>query len=305
MSSLVAVVGPTGSGKSELALFIAGEFAGEVVNCDSVQVYRGFDVGTAKLPVARRRGIPHHLIDIADANEVFTAGEFARRARVVLAEIAVGGRLPIVTGGTGFYLRALLEGLTPGPVRDPPLRERLARREKSRPQSLHRLLRRLDPAGAARIHANDVPRTMRAIEIRLLANTPATLLFEQGREALAGFEVLKFGLFPPRNLLYERLDRRCERMFEEGLIEEVRSLLARGVPASAKPFEALGYRQAMQVVRGELELPEAIQHTKQATRNYAKRQITWFRRERDLITFEGFGDDPVIQAAIAKLTIGS
>lgn len=301
---LIAIAGPTGSGKSALALRIAEEFGGEVVNCDSVQVYRGFDLGTAKLPVTDRRGVPHHLIDIAEPDEIFTAGEFARRGREALAEIAARGRIPVVAGGTGFYLRALIEGLTPGPLRDPSMRERLALREERKCGSLHRLLRRLDPLSSAKIHPRDIPKAMRALEIRLLTGAPASLLFREGRESLEGFQIVKIGLFPPRKLLYERLNLRCERMFQDGLVDEARSLLKRGVPPHAKPFQSLGYSHALQVVRGELTLPEAIEAAKQGTRRYAKRQTTWFRKDAALMRFEAFGEEVSVQDAVVRV-VGS
>ncbi|MGI8991299.1 MAG: tRNA (adenosine(37)-N6)-dimethylallyltransferase MiaA [Bryobacteraceae bacterium] len=298
---LIAIAGPTGSGKSALALRVAELFGAEVVNCDSVQIYRGFDTGTAKLPLEEWRGIPHHLIDIAEPDEIFTAGEFARRARETLRDIARRGRVPVIAGGTGFYLRALIDGLTPFPARHPAMREQLARRERRRAGSLHRILRRLDPLSAAKIHPRDIPKTMRTLEIRLLTGTPASLRFQEGRESLEGFRIVKIGLFPPRKLLYERLDLRCERMFQDGLVGEVRSLLKRGVPPHAKAFQSLGYSQALQVVRGELTLPEAIESAKRGTRRYAKRQTTWFRKETDLARFEGFGEEESILAAVVKV----
>jgi tRNA dimethylallyltransferase len=288
---MVAVVGPTASGKSELALRIAGEFRGEIVNCDSLQVYRGFDIGTAKLPEAERRGIQHHLIDILEPDDVYTAGEFTRQARDVVGEISGRGHLPLLAGGTGFYLRSLIHGLSPGPRRDEGLRERLAAREQRRRGSLHRLLGRFDPETAARIHANDVPKTMRALEICLLSRRPASTVLAAKREALSGYRVLKMGLFPPRATLYERIQVRTERMFGAGLVKEVEGLLAVGVTAEAKPFESLGYRQALQVVRGEISVEEAIADTALRTRQYAKRQMTWFRREPGIELVPGFGDD--------------
>lgn len=294
---LVAVVGPTGSGKSELALRLAEEFQGEIVNCDSLQVYRYFDIGTAKLLPAERRGIPHHLFDILNPDEVFTAGEYARRARPILAEIVERGRLPIVAGGTGFYLRALLDGLFPGPGRDEALRARLAARESRRPGSLHRLLSRFDSEAAKKIHFSDVPKLIRALEVCLLTRRPLSSWFAAGREALQGFRALKLGVNPPRQQLYDRLDLRCRRMFESGLLEEVRRILSMGYAASIKPFESHGYRQALQVVRGEMELPEAIYYAQRNTRRYAKRQWTWFRREPALVWIHGFGDEPGAQQA--------
>jgi tRNA dimethylallyltransferase len=299
---LVAVAGPTGSGKSDLALLIAETFDGEIVNCDSLQVYRHFDIGTAKLPLAGRRGIPHHLIDILDPGQLFTAGEYARLARATIAEISARGRLPILAGGTGFYLRALLEGLFEGPARDQPLRDRLAAREARRPASLHRLLRRFDSAAAAKIHANDIPKVTRALEICLLTRQPVSRLFQQGRDALRGYRTLKLGLLPDRETLNPRLDARCAWMFEHGLVEEVRRILALGFSPACKPFESHGYKQALQLIQGELSPRDAVFYAQRNTRHYAKRQITWFRRERELQWLRGFGDAPQIrQAALAHV----
>jgi tRNA dimethylallyltransferase len=299
---LVAVVGPTGSGKSALALQIAAEFGGEIVNCDSLQVFRHFDIGTAKLPPEERCGIPHHLIGIVDPDALFTAGEFARLAREIIAEISSRGRLPILAGGTGFYLRALLEGLFPGPQRDEDLRRRLADRERRRAGSLHRLLRRFDPETAARIHPNDVPKVTRALEVCLVARRPASELFREGRNALTGYRTLKLGLLPDRDALYARLDRRCEEMFSGGLVEEVRAILAMGYPASSKPFESHGYKQALQLIGGELNPREALFYAQRNTRNYAKRQITWFRREEGLIWLRGFGEEAgIVSAALERV----
>jgi tRNA dimethylallyltransferase len=299
---LVAVAGPTGSGKSDLALLIAERFDGEIVNCDSLQVYRHFDIGTAKLPLAERRGIPHHLIDILDPDQLFTAGEYARLAGATIAEISARGRLPILAGGTGFYLRALLEGLFEGPARDQPLRDRLSAREARRGGSLHRLLRRFDSAAARKIHANDIPKVMRALEICLLTRQPVSRLFERGRDALRGYRTLKLGLLPDREALNPRLDARCAWMFEHGLVEEARGILALGFPATCKPFESHGYKQAMQLIQGELSPRDAVFYAQRNTRHYAKRQITWFRRERDLQWLKGFGDATDIrQAALPRV----
>lgn len=288
---LVAVAGPTGSGKSELALQIAEKFNGEVINCDSLQVYRHFDIGTAKLPISERRGIPHHLIDIVDPNELFTAGEFARVGRQVVADITARGKLPIVAGGTGFYLRALIDGLFTGPSRDDDLRTRLAEREKRRSGSLHRLLTRFDRASSQKIHANDVPKVMRALEVCLLTRRPVSELFREGRDALRGYRVLKLGLFPERDVLYRGLDARCAAMFEGGLVEEVRHILSLGFAAECKPFESHGYKQALQLIRGDLSPRDAVFYAQRNTRQYAKRQITWFRREQGLLWLRGFGQD--------------
>jgi tRNA dimethylallyltransferase len=292
---LVAVAGPTGSGKSELALQIAENFNGEIINCDSLQVYRHFDIGTAKLPLAERRGVPHHLIDIIDPDEVFTAGEYARLGRAAIAGITARGRLPIVAGGTGFYLRALLDGLFEGPARDEHLRGRLTARESRRPGSLHRLLKRFDSASAQKIHANDVPKVMRALEVCLLTRRPVSELYGQGRDALRGYHVLKLGLLPDRDELYPLLDTRCAAMFEQGLVDEVKGILALGFAAECKPFESHGYKQALQLIRGELKPREAVFYAQRNTRQYAKRQITWFRREPGLEWLKGFGNQGAVR----------
>ncbi len=292
MNPLVAILGPTGSGKSELALAVAERFGGEIVNYDSIQTYRYFNIGAAKLSLEQRCGIPHHLIDVLEPDEVFTAGKFAREAAEVIRGIRDRDRLPILAGGTGFYLRALLEGLFPGPTRDEALRRRLAARS---PERLHRLLARLDPASARRIHPHDIPKMIRALEVTLLARRPMTEQFLEGRQALEGFAALKIGLLPDREALYDRINRRTEAMFASGLVEEVRDILARGVAATAKPLESHGYRQVLQHLRGELSLPDAIFYAQRNTRHYAKRQITWFRRERDVCWLRGFGDDDQIQ----------
>jgi tRNA dimethylallyltransferase len=300
VNSLVAILGPTGSGKSALALAAAERYRGEVVNFDSIQVYRHFQIGAAKLREEERRGIAHHLIDLLEPDEIFTAGEFARRAAQAVREICGRGRLPILAGGTGFYFRALVEGLFPGPARNDDLRRRLAARPSAR---LHRLLARFDPAAAKNIHPHDRPKLIRALEVTLLARRPITELFAQGRRAeLEGFTILKIGLLPDRQQLYARINERTSRMFASGLIEEVRAILARGYSPGCKPFESHGYRQALQYLRGEIRLEEAVFYAQRNTRRYAKRQITWFRREKDVAWFFGFGDDPRIeQEALAAL----
>ncbi len=282
-----------------MALRLAEEFHGEIINCDSLQVFRHFDIGTAKLSLAERRGIPHHLIDIVDPDQLFTAGEFSRLGRETIHEITRRGRLPIVAGGTGFYLRALLDGLFAGPSRDEELRARLAARESRRPGSLHRLLKRLDPPAAANIHPNDVPKVTRALEVCLLTRSKVSDLFRQGRDALTGYRVLKLGLLPDRDALYQRLDLRCEAMFAGGLVEEVQRILDLGFPATAKPFESHGYKQALQLLSGELNLHNALFYAKRNTRNYAKRQLTWFRKEAALEWLHGFGDSAEVQQAAA------
>jgi tRNA dimethylallyltransferase len=286
-SPLLVIAGPTGSGKSALAMALALEFGGEIISCDSVAVYREFEIGTAKPSRQERERVPHHLIDMVAPDAWFTAGDYARRARAAAREISAGGRLPIVCGGTGLYLRAMLEGLAEAPARDEALRERLRRRRL--PGALWRLLRRIDPDSAARIHPNDEPKLIRAIEVSATAAQPMSRLLDQGRDALEGYRVLRLGLSPERALLYERINLRCARMFEEGLVEETRRLLER-YGAEVFAMRSLGYRQAACYVRGECSLDEAIAAAQQGHRNYAKRQLTWFRREPEMRWLEDFGE---------------
>ena len=291
----MAIVGPTAAGKSDLALKLAEHLDGEVVNCDSVQVYRGFDIGTGKIPLSERRSIPHHLLDVVEPGEVFTAGDFRTQALTVLAEIRARGKLPVVVGGTGLYLRALLLGLFEGPSRSEELRARLGVLADRRGREfLHRMLVRLDPRAATRIHARDTPKVIRALEVRLLARQPMSEMFEHGRTGLEGFRVLKAGLCPERKQLAQRINARVEGMFREGLLDETRGMLERPDAAGIKSLGALGYRQACAVLRGEVGREEAVRETQAATRRYAKRQMTWFRREPGVEWFEGFGDDPEI-----------
>ncbi len=321
---VVVVLGPTASGKTALALAIARRFGGEIVNCDSVAMYREFEIGTAKPTAAERTEIPHHLLDCVDPLTDISAGEYARQARQVLHEIVLRdnvlredvlcesgqrSRVPIVSGGTGLYLRALLEGLFPGPQRSEELRNKLrSRAKKHGPEHLHRILRRLDAAAASRIHANDVPKVIRAIEVCLASRQPSrrtsrrtmTELWRQGREPLRGFRILRLGLNPEREALYARINQRAGKMFDEGLIAETERLLAK-YGEHARPFAALGYKQAMPFLRGELDRASALAAAQQAHRNYAKRQITWFRREPDVYWLAGFGDDPAIQAEAIAL----
>lgn len=301
---LVVILGPTASGKSALAVALARRFASEIVSCDSVAVYRHFEIGTAKPRPEDRASVPHHLLDVAEPDEPFTAGEYSRRARAVLKEIAQRGRLPIVVGGTGLYLRALLEGLFPGPQQSEELRVRLRERAAERGSAyLHRILGRLDPAAAAKIHANDAPKVIRAIEVCLSSREPMSELWQQrGRDPLAGFRILRIGLNPDRQQLYERINRRAQKMFASGLVEETESLLRRyGRQKSVMALDSLGYKQAAQLLRGELTRDQAIAAAQQGHRNYAKRQMTWFRREPEVAWLEGFGDDPAIVKQAAEL----
>jgi tRNA dimethylallyltransferase len=301
-SPLVVLAGPTASGKSALALELALRFRGEIVNCDSLQLYRGLDLGTAKTPPAERRLVPHHLFDILDPQEVTTAGDYAARARRVLAEISGSGALPVIVGGTGFYLHALLDGLAEGPRRDDALRARLARMELRRSGRLHRFLRRLDPATAGRIHSHDTKKIIRAVEICLLSRRPAAELFLEGRQALEGFRTLKLVLDPERKALHERIAERTRTMFAAGLVSEVRALVAKGVPVDAKAFESIGYHEAIEVLAGRMPEDQAIESTIIATRQYAKRQLTWFRREPLAVWIHGFGDDPQTVLNVTEIT---
>jgi tRNA dimethylallyltransferase len=299
---LVVVLGPTASGKTALSLALAAKFNGEIVNCDSVAMVREFDIGTAKPSAAERERAPHHLFDCVAPTAYTTAGEYSRQARQVLCEIALRRHLPIIVGGTGLYLRALLEGLFPGPERSEELRERLRERAAERDSLyLHRILRHLDPHAAEKIHSNDVPKLIRAIEVCLASRKTGsrhkmTELWQQGRNPLQGFRILRLGLHPDRAALYERINLRAQRMFETGLVEETQRLLEKYGP-SAGPLSSLGYKQAVQFLRGELTREQAVHSAQQAHRNYAKRQLTWFRREPDVQWLQGFGDDPAVQSA--------
>jgi tRNA dimethylallyltransferase len=293
--SLVVVLGPTASGKTALALALAEHFSGDIVNCDSVAMYRELEIGTAKPTVAERTRAPHHLFDFVDPTGCITAGEYARRAREVLREIDSRGRLPIVVGGTGLYLRALLQGLFPGPQRSEELRERLRQRVVEKGSGyLHCILKRLDFAAARAIHENDVPKLIRAIEVCLAARQKISELWKQGRQPLEGFRVLRLGLDPEREALYARINQRAEKMFASGLVEETAQLIEK-YGDSARPLAALGYKQAVQLLKGEIDRNAALQAAQQAHRKYAKRQMTWFRREPQVFWMRGFGDENEVQ----------
>jgi tRNA dimethylallyltransferase len=301
---LVVILGPTASGKSALAITLARQFAGEIVSCDSVAVYRHFEIGTAKPTREQRALVRHHLLDVSEADQPFTAGDYARQARTVIHEISGRERLPIVVGGTGLYLRALLEGLFPGPRRSEELRERLRQRASTRgPLYLHRVLNRVDPATAAKIHANDNAKLIRAIEVCLASRRRMSELWqENGRDPLRGFRILRIGLNPPRENLYERINLRARQMFTDGLVEETQNLLERfGSDEKVMALDSLGYRQAAQLLRGELTHEQAVAAAQQGHRNYAKRQMTWFRREPEVMWLEGFGDDPEIAKRAGEL----
>jgi tRNA dimethylallyltransferase len=301
---LVVVLGPTASGKTALSMHLAERFRGEIVNCDSVAVYREFEIGTAKPSPEERGRVPHHLINVAGPLELLTAGDYSRLARQAIQEISSRGRLPVVAGGTGLYLRALLDGLFTGPPRSEELRIRLRERAAERgPQDLHRLLRRVDRKAAQSIHENDVPKMVRAIEVSITARAPITEMWRQGREPLRGFRILRIGLNPEREALYARINARAREMFSAGLVEETRALAGR-YGTAARPLAALGYKQAMQYLRGELSLEEAITTAQQGHRNYAKRQMTWFRREPHVHWINGFGSDAQVQDEAGRQVTG-
>ena len=293
---LVAVVGPTASGKSGLAVWLAEQLRGEVVACDSTQLYRGFAVGTAKPTTAERRGVPHHLLDVLGPEDAATAGGYRQLALAVLADLRSRARLPVFTVGTGLYLRALLEGLADVPQRSEELRERLRHTALEHgPGHLHRMLARLDAQAGKKISAADEQKLIRAIEVCLLAKMPLTKLYRSGRAPLQDWRALKIGLSPDREALYERIHARTDAMLANGWLEEVRSLLDGGMPESAKPFDFIGYRELRAVLQGRLTIDEARLAIQQATRRYAKRQLTWFRREPAVHWLAGFGDDPLLQ----------
>lgn len=287
---LVAILGPTGSGKTALSLELATRFNGEIVNCDSVAMYREFSIGTAKPTLEEQKRARHHLLDIIDPTSYITAGEYARRAREILRDIQLRGALPIVVGGTGLYLRALLDGLFAGPERSEDLRERLRQRAQEKgAHYLHRVLQRMDTAAASRIHPNDVPKMIRAIEVCLGAKQPMSEQWKSGKDPLTGFEILRIGLDPHRAELYRRIHERVLAMFDAGLVEETERLFEKYGEA-ARPLGSIGYKQVMQMLKGEIDRETAVEAVQQAHRNYAKRQMTWFRREPNVTWIRAFGD---------------
>jgi tRNA dimethylallyltransferase len=288
---VLAVLGPTASGKSALALALAEGYGGEIINCDSTAVYRGFDIGTDKVGEDARRGIPHHLIDIADPAEVYTAAQFAHDAARAIREIHARGKLPILVGGSGFYYRALTRGLFPGPGADEALRARLNRIADARGvECLHRILQRVDPDSAARIMQRDLKRIVRALEVYYTTGRALTSHFEETVSPIADCDVVAIALRLPAELTSERVARRVDEQFSRGIVDEVRGLLARGISPDARPFGGLVYRQVMEMlngVRGEAETRALIV---QENRRYARRQLIWFRKEPNLRWFDGPGE---------------
>lgn len=303
LDRLVVVLGPTATGKSSLAISLAEKLNGEILACDSTQVYRHFDIGTAKVPPDERQGIPHHLLDLVEPTEIFTAGDYQRRASEVLEDLRRRNKLPIVTAGTGLYLRALLEGLSDAPTRSEELRERFRKKAAKRGlKSLHRLLARLDPEAAQRIAERDMQKVIRALEMRILEGKLVGEIHHRGRKRLEGYDVKKIGLLPPRPALYARIDARVREMIAAGWIEEVGKLISSGVAKDAKPFQFIGYSQLRDHLASRLTKEDAIHQIQQATRQFAKRQITWFRKEPEVHWLSGFGDDPeIVRASLEPL----
>ncbi len=298
LAPLVVILGPTASGKSTLAVWLAERIGGEIVACDSTQLYKGFDIGTAKPSVAERRGVPHHLIDVLEPTEPATAGGYREAAIAVLDDLRRRNRIPILTVGTGLYLRALLEGLAHVPQRSEELRDRLrASRDRHPAGHLHRVLRRLDPDAATKIVAADEQKLIRAVEVCLLTKRPLTDVYRDGRAPLEGWSTIKLGLQPPREPLYEKIHGRTESMLGHGWLDEVKTLMNSGLTDRAKPLDFIGYRELRAVAQGEMQLADAQVAIQQATRRYAKRQITWFRREAGVQWLDGFGDAPEIQTS--------
>ena len=296
----MAVVGPTASGKSALAIALALRLNGEIINCDSVQVYSGIQIATAKTPLEERRGVPHHLLDFVPPHVNYTAGEWARDATRVISDIERRGRLAILAGGSGFYLRALRQPFFSSPATNESLRRRLNRiRSERGPEHLHRLLKRLDPPSAATLYPKDWPRVQRAIEVFLQTGKPLSVQkYDRVQAPPAVSRLRLIGLNPPRNELYRRINERTDAHFSAGLVAEVKDLLTAGVPHDSMALGAHGYRRVVEYLQGKRALPSAVEQTKLDVRHYAKRQLTWFRREMGLEWFEGFGDDDSLQHRI-------
>ncbi|HEY0376740.1 MAG TPA: tRNA (adenosine(37)-N6)-dimethylallyltransferase MiaA [Pyrinomonadaceae bacterium] len=297
-----AIVGPTASGKSELGIELALRCGGEVINCDSVQVYRQIEIATAKVPIEERRGVPHHLIDFVPPEVNYTAGEWARAAARVIDEIEARGRIPVLVGGTGFYLRALRQPFFPGPKTDESLRRRLTEiRARRGPEHLHKMLTRLDPQSAAKLAPRDWSRVQRALEVRLqTGRNMSEQATERAEPPPCASRIRVFALNPPRAELYRRINERAEAHFAAGLVEEVRRLLDQGVPTDSNALGAHGYRRVVEYLRGERALASAVEQTKLDVRHYGKRQLTWFRREPGVEWVEGFGNDPAVQEKVIK-----
>ena len=298
----MAVLGPTATGKSTLALALAEQYDGEIVNCDSTAVYRGFDIGTDKLPVSQRRGIPHHLIDIVEPTDEYTAAQYGRDAAAAIRAIEARGRLPIVVGGTGFYYRALTRGLFPGPGRHGDVRRRLERIAERRGVGfLHRMVRRVDPESASRIQPRDLKRMVRALEVYFVTGRPLTAHFAETSSPLPEFRPIALGVRLPAQLISERVTRRVDEQFRRGLMNEIRTLLDRGIPEDARPFGGLVYRQALEHLHGVRDEVSTRALIAQENRHYARRQLIWFRKEPNLIWLEGPGESSTTISAAVRV----
>jgi tRNA dimethylallyltransferase len=283
----IAILGPTASGKTRLAISLAGRFHGEIISCDALQIYRGMDIGTAKVSLAERSLVLHHMLDIRNPDEDFSSGDYQRLAREALREIRGRNRIPFVVGGTGFYLRALIEGLFEGPSRSEDLRTRMCRIIKRRGiRSLHHALQRVDPESAAKISEADASRIIRALEVYFISGKPMSWWQLQPRDALQDYRWLKIGVDIPREMLYRMINARVEEMYRSGFIDEVRDLLKK-FPRECHAFKAIGYRQIAEHLEGKLNLEQAIEQTKIESRHYAKRQLTWFRSDPEIIWLDG------------------
>jgi len=299
---VLAIVGPTATGKSALALALAARHRGEIINCDSTAVYRGFDIGTDKVPLAERQGIPHHLIDVADPGEVYTAAQFARDAERLIRDIHARGGLPIVTGGTGLYFRALVRGIFPGPGADEAVRARLERVAARRGvDALHRWLQRVDPASALRVMPRDLKRLIRALEVYLATGVPLTTHFAGTVSPIADCRVIAVALAMPPEETAARVSRRVDAQFARGVVREVEGLLAAGVPAGVRSFGGLVYRQIMELRAGVRDEAATRALIAQENRRYARRQLIWFRKEPTLVWFEGPGDRPGVLRQVEAL----
>ena len=299
---VVAILGPTATGKSALALAVAERYDGEIINCDSTAVYRGFDIGTDKIAPADRRGIPHHLIDIVDPTDEYTAAQYARDAAAIIRDVHARGRLPVLAGGTGFYFRALTRGLFHGPGRNAALRQRLESIAERRGVAfLHRLLRKVDPESARRIQPRDLKRLVRALEVFYLTGRPLTAHFADTASPIADLDVLAVGLRLPAALIAEPVTRRVDDQFARGLLDEIRTMLARGIPETARPFGGLVYRQALEHLHGVRDEDSTRALIVQENRRYARRQLIWFRKEPNLSWFDGPGESSAIVAAVMHL----
>jgi tRNA dimethylallyltransferase len=302
MEKVAAVLGATATGKSALAIALAERFGGEIVNCDSTAVYRGFDIGTDKIELSARKGIPHHLIDVVEPDEEYTAARYAREAAQVVREVLARGRLPILAGGTGFYYRAVTRGLFPGPGRNAELRRRLEQVAGRRGTAfVHKMLRRVDPASASRIQPNDLKRSVRALEVFFLTGRTLTDHFAETVPPLPGVDMIAVAVWLPAPVISERVTRRVEEQFARGLLDEIRGLLARGVPETVRPFGGLVYRQALEHLHGVRDEAATKDLIAQQNRQYARRQLIWFRKEPNLNWLEGPGESPATIGAAIQL----